>query len=766
MFDKNGKLLGAKIAADGQWRFPATDSVPDKFARAIIAFEDKRFYSHWGVDVQALGRALWQNTTSGHRVSGGSTLTMQVMRLSRQNPPRTLWEKCKEIVLATRLEWSYNKTQILAMYASHAPFGGNVVGLDAAAWKYFGRNAHQLSWAESAMLAVLPNTPSLIHISKNRDALRNKRNRLLDKLQALGDIDSLTCELSKLEPLPNEPKPLPMLAYHLLERVHREDVLSKKLPNGIVKSTIDADIQEQVNDVLTRHAEQLRGNEIHNAAILVIDVETNDILAYAGNLPQPNPHEDTKHSYAVDIIPAPRSSGSILKPFLYAAMLHDGEMLPDMLFPDVPTYFKGYTPKNFDETYSGAVPAHEVIERSLNVPSIYMLNQYGTTRFLHKLRQLGMTTLKNSAEHYGLTLILGGAECTLWDLAGMYAGMTRSLKHFAAYDGKYHRSNYRSINYLQNKSMPRVSNLDKYNLEPTAPLRAGAVWHTLNAMQEVARPGEENYWRSFLTSSRVAWKTGTSFGFRDAWAVGCTPRYVVAVWAGNADGEGRPGLIGVKAAAPILFDVFSALGSSREWFAAPYDDMQRVTVCRASGFHASPYCLEVDSVYVPATTQQPHVCTYHKEILLSHDGKYRVHSDCELPLNMRRDTFFVLPPAQEWFYRRKHILDKPLPPYRPDCKATLPNSRNSMAFLYPTQNDLKIYVPTELDESKSRTVFEVAHANAHTVLYWHLDDVFVGTTKELHQLGLNPEMGKHEITVVDEDGTSIKRTFEILAKEK
>lgn len=760
LFDNKGGLLGAKIATDGQWRFPANDTVPEKFKRAIIAFEDKRFYTHWGVDVQALGRAIWQNVSSGDRVSGASTLTMQTIRLARHNPSRNFIEKIKEMILATRIEWSYSKDEILAMYASYAPFGGNVVGLDAAAWKYYGRAAGSLSWAEAAVLAVLPNAPSLIHISKNRNLLRAKRDRLLDKLYQCGDIDSLTCALSKLEQLPAEPRPLPMLAYHLLEQAHQKLVLTKKLPNGIIHSSLDNAIQTQVLDICQRYAPILRANQINNLAALVINAETNQILAYIGNSPHPNPLLDKEHGYAVDIPIAPRSSGSILKPFLYAAMLTDGEMLPNMLYPDIPTHFKGYTPKNFENTYSGAVKASEVIRRSLNIPAIYMLNQYGITRFLHKLKTLGMRTLQKSAEHYGLTLILGGAEVTLWDLAGMYAGMVRDLANYRRFDSKYATNNYRPISYLN--TPVQDSNT---STQSTAPLSAGAIWFAFHNMQEVARPGEEGYWRSFLSANKVAWKTGTSFGFRDAWAVGCTPKYVVAVWAGNADGEGRPGLLGVKAAAPLLFEIFNGLGSGQGWFSAPYDDMRLEKICSASGHVATGFCTETHEAYVQRTNQPLSFCPYHKTLFLSADGKYRVHSDCEQPANMRTDTFFMLPPAQEWFYKRHHLISRPIPEYRPDCLEKLAQSaRNAMAFLYPTQNGLKIYIPTNLDETQSQTVFELAHSRADATVFWHLDNEFIATTQENHQLALRPPVGKHTITVVDEQGERLSRTFEIMTK--
>lgn len=756
LFDKNGALLGAKIAADGQWRFPPNDTVPYKFATALITFEDKRFWKHWGVDIWAILRAVRLNTAQGRTVSGGSTLSMQTMRMARNNPPRTLFEKAKEAILATRLEWRYSKQEILSYYASNAPFGGNVVGLDAAAWKYFGRSAQTLSWAESAMLAVLPNSPSLIHLGRNRDKLQAKRDRLLDRLCATGAIDSLTCQLSKLERLPNKPKPLPRFAPHLLEHAHQQLLAEQTDYNGLIHSTLDAEIQRQINEVLERHHQILKGNEIHNAAALVVEVKTGDVLAYAGNvLSAPK-----EHSPDVDIIQAARSSGSILKPFLYAAALQEGVIAPNALLPDIPSHFGSYTPKNFDKEYAGVVPASQMVTQSLNIPAVHLLKDYGITRFADKLRQLGMQTLTQGADHYGLTLVLGGAETTLWDLGTMYSGMARNLAHYYDYDGQYDPNNFRTINYLKAASKGSLLGTERQELGEQTVLGAAAIWHTFQAMQEVVRPNEEIFWKSFPSAYKVAWKTGTSYGFRDAWAVGCTPEYVVAVWAGNADGEGRPGLVGIHAAAPILFDLIPLLQPKAAWFDAPHDDQIRLPICKHSGHIAGSHCTEVEEQAQPTATEQTKLCPYHKTIYVSTDGQYQVNSDCSSPAERQAKSYFILPPTQSWYYQKKHPSYVVAPPYRADCKVSQTESRQ-MALLYPEPN-MKIYIPTNLDESKSKTVFEAKHKDPETTLFWHLDDTYVGQTQTLHYLELDPNIGKHRITVVSEDGETISRSFEIL----
>jgi penicillin-binding protein 1C len=313
---RNGELLSASIAADGQWRFPKSDTISDKFVEALIAFEDKRFRDHPGVDVFSIGRAISQNISKRKVVSGASTISMQVIRLSRKGNSRTLYEKLLEIVLATRLELRYSKNEILSLYAAHAPFGGNVVGLEAACWRYFGNSSKELSWAEAALLAVLPNAPALIHPGRNRAELKAKRDRLLDKLVLFGKIDELSCALAKEEPVPEIPFALPQHARHLLVRGVKDGHINKK-----ITSTVDFALQHRTEQIVQDHHDRLKSNRIYNIAALVIDVQTGEVLSYVGNA-----GFDKKHGNDVDVITAARSTGSILKPFLYAAMLDDGKM--------------------------------------------------------------------------------------------------------------------------------------------------------------------------------------------------------------------------------------------------------------------------------------------------------------------------------------------------------------------------------------------------------------------------------------------------------
>lgn len=752
--DSNGELLNASIATDGQWRFPVPPVVPDMFAKCIVAYEDKRFYYHWGIDPIAMARAVRQNLSRKRIVSGGSTLTMQVIRLAR-NQPRTLWQKLIEALLATRLECSYSKRGIIGLYAAHAPFGGNVVGLEAAAWRYYGRSPRQLSWGEMAALTVLPNSPALVHPGRNRNILLQKRNQLLDKLRHNGTLDSTTCRLSKLEPLPDAPLPLPQLAPHLLSKFRKDMPKGDADKDTRIRTTVEAGLQRNVIRIVDRYQQSYKANGINNAAALVLDVETGNVLAYVGNVYHPEDPELESH---VDVIQAPRSPGSTLKPILYSAMLHDGMLLPHTLIADIPTQIAGYTPQNFDLAYDGAVPASKALARSLNIPFVRMLQQYRYERLHALLKQLGLSTLGKPADHYGLSLILGGGETTLWELSGIYASMARTLLHMEQYQGKYDADDIHDPNYQLN-----LVRRSEHSPSAYGPLDAGSVWYTFQAMQEVMRPGEELLWQQFSSSQRIAWKTGTSFGFRDGWAIGVTPRHVVAVWVGNTDGEGRPGLVGVSTAAPILFDIFRLLPNDG-WFKTPYPQLRKIPVCRQSGHRAGDQCPEVDTIWVPAAGLKSTVCPYHQLVHLDPTGKWRVTADCVPAGQIQHRSWFVLPPAMEYYYRSKHYYES-LPPYKPECLATLQQDKAPMDLIYPRAG-ARIYVPVEIDGTPGETIFTATHSNPAAKIHWHLDNQFVGTTSEFHQLALHPPVGKHMITLVDENGEQIQSSFEILGKQE
>ena len=696
--DRNGQLLGARIADDGQWRFPPGDSLPQKFVAALIEFEDRTFYHHIGVSPKALVRAAVQNIQDGRVVSGGSTITMQVVRLSRQKP-RTVWQKVVEIFMATRLEARYSKEEILRLYAAHAPFGGNVVGLDAAVWRYLGNDGSELSWAEAATLAVLQNAPSSIHLSRNREALLAKRNRLLRRLCERGYLSESECELSEEEPLISEPYPMPQYAPHLVEHYNATRHGER------IRTHIDLPLQKRLEEVAARWCRELSAEGVNDLSAVVVDVRSGEVVAYCGNSDMSREREGRW----VDIARAPRSSGSILKPLLYCAAIQDGILLPQMLLPDIPTDFGGFAPKNFDGTFAGAVPADEALSLSLNVPNVHLLKEYGTMRFAELLKTAGLSSLDRPGRRYGLSLVLGGAEVRLLDMVQLYADMS---------------ARYQNIG-------------DSTRLTHFPFADRTALYATFEAMRNVNRPDQMD-WRRATSTRQIAWKTGTSYGSRDGWAIGVTPEYAVGVWAGNANGSSAPNLTGARSAGPVMFDLFNLLPATG-WFVEPAaEDGITVTLCSHSGHIAGRNCTETEQALVSRNALKSRSCPYCQEVV---GGNGADSHEVE-----RR---FVLPPVMEHYYRQSHSSYQSTALAGAQTVARV--DVQSMRFIYPTDGCV-VSLPVQGDGTRAALNCSVAHNDPSAEIFWHLDNSYIGSTKDIHQMSVQLSSGVHRITVVDSSG--------------
>ncbi|HEX2922326.1 MAG TPA: penicillin-binding protein 1C [Bacteroidales bacterium] len=735
----DSSLLGARIADDGQWRFPASGVIPYKFEKALLTYEDKWFYYHPGINPVSIVKALSANITEGRIVSGGSTITMQVARIASGNS-RTYLNKIIEIFSAVKLELFRSKKKILLLYTANAPFGGNTIGLETAAWRYTGKNAASLSWGEAASLAVLPNSPGLVFPGRNNEILKSKRDNLLYKLFERKLIDTLTLQLALDEPVPGPPGDLPSLAPHLT------DHFFKTARGKVSVTTIDPYLQERATEIINNHQTELAANQIFNSACLIVQVKTGNVVAYVGNSSSvDNAGKD------VDIIRSPRSTGSILKPFLYAAMQNSGDILPNTLIADIPTKFQGFTPKNFDLGYSGAVAAGQALSQSLNIPAVKMLQMYSQEKFLETLKNAGFTTFNKPAGHYGLSIILGGGETTLWELTGSYASMSRVLNNYLE-KGQYFQDYHQPV-ILKSSSSATTG-------EPVSspPLKASAIWLTYEALRKVNRPDVEAGWQYFSSSSNIAWKTGTSYGFRDGWAVGTTPEYVIGVWVGNASGEGRPGLTGISAAAPILFDLVNIMPETK-WFNIPTGELTMITVCKESGYRPGPDCPETEDIYVDINGLRSSACPYHRILHLDRTGSKQVTTDCESPDEIINTYWFVLPPAMEYYYKLRHPEYKPVPMMAAGCRSA--GDVAVMEFIYPNSG-VKLFMPRDQTGNKTKIIAEVAHRNPSKKVFWHLDDTFIATTRSIHQTEITAGQGIHNLTVVDEDGNSVRCRFEVI----
>ncbi|MEA2885417.1 MAG: penicillin-binding protein, partial [Bradyrhizobium sp.] len=520
--DRNGKLLRAYAMADGRWRLPvdARTGVDPGYAKLLLAYEDRRFRSHAGVDPLALGRAALQLATRGHNVSGGSTITMQQARMMEPRRERSVSAKLRQMVRALQIERQLNKDQILDLYLALAPFGGNLEGIRAASIGYFGKEPKRLSLAESALLVALPQSPETRRLDRYPETARAARNRVLDRMMEEGVVSLDDAAQAKAVAVPRLRKPMPMLAPHSADQA-----VANVKDATVVALTLDSGLQK-VLEALARDRALAFGPEL-SVAIVAVDNESGDVLAHVGS---PD-YFDERRAGQVDMTRAVRSPGSTLKPFIYGLAFEDGFVHPESLIDDRPIRFGSYAPENFDMSFQGTVPVRKALQLSLNVPAVELLDRVGASRLSSRLKQAGANLVLPKDEVPGLAMGLGGVGISLQDLVELYAGIAR--------------------------------------LGSTKPLRE-IVWkddarETLRLMDQVAAwqvgnvligtPPPEN-----AAHNRIAFKTGTSYGYRDAWSVGFDGRITIGVWVGRPDGAPVPGLVGRTAAAPILFDAFARSG--------------------------------------------------------------------------------------------------------------------------------------------------------------------------------------------------------------
>lgn len=717
VYDKNGRLLSAKIADDEQWRFPVDGELPVTLEKSIVYFEDEYFYKHPGVNPISIGKAVYQNWQQDKVVRGGSTITMQVMRMYYGNRKRTYWQKVKELLGAVKLDLLYSKKDILKMWAEVAPFGGNTVGASTASWRYFNRNLNQLSIAEYATLAVLPNTPSKIHMTKNVESLRNKRNQLLHKLYQHQEIDSIDLQLALTENIDFEQKNVPQQSLHFM------NFLSEKYPDQFTyHSTIDPMYQQLLNETLSEYSDIYQFDGIQNAAATIIDVQKNEVVAYVGNTKFKG-----KAMRYVDCVQAPRSYGSLLKPLLYAYAIDEGYFLPNENIKDIPTNLNGFIPKNFDRKFRGTVPMDQMVSRSLNVPAVRVLNYVGVASFHHLLKnELDFSHVHNDANHHGLSLILGGAECSMWEMSRVYKGLMRNQLEM--------NNAFNPTKCLQNEQ----DQTHNFSFHPTA------AWHTMKAMMSVNRPKEEQHFVK-MGGQNVAWKTGTSYGHRDAWAIGANERFVVAVWVGNEDGEGVYNLTGVKKAGPILFRIMRHLDQSNQLI-EPIAMNAQVEACSESGMLKGHLCTHTVTQSVPHFSHQLRHCNHHEVVNTNQDGE------------VQKDTLFFLKPTINYYYAQHSGHDLSLP-----SKNEMADVSTPPAIVYPEENAV-IFVPKKLNQAYSSVALKANTAAKKGTLFWFLNGTFVEKTEAPHHINVDLKEGEYALQINDDLGNKDALEFSVVRR--
>ncbi len=697
LYDKNGEILSVFLNDEEQWHIKSTD-IPKRLKIAVINYEDRKFYSHFGVDFLALMRAFVNNFNSTQR-SGASTISMQTIKLWDKKD-RTYFNKFNEIIQSFALENAFSKDEILKLYLSNAPYGGNLVGYEAAILFYFDKNPKDLTWAQAALLAILPNQPGLINLEKNKTKLLNKRNKLLAKLYERKLINKDIYELSLKEPLPNF-KPRKNIAPHLALRLLNDD-------NKEIFSSIDKKIQLKIEKKAKEFSYTLQQKGIQNLAIILADTKTRKVLAYVGS----QDFYDMANLGQINGNTAKRSVGSTLKPFLYALSIDEGIIAPESILLDVPTFFSNFNPQNANKKYYGIISAREALQRSLNVPFVSLLQDYGYEKFFYKLKTF-LNFEDENYKRYGLSLILGTKELSLEDLVKLYLGL----------------ANYGE---LANLSFIRDENLSGV----TRMFSKGSAYLTLEAMKELQRVGLENYNKEKI----ISWKTGTSYGRKDAWAIGATPKYTLGVWVGNFNGEANANLYGVSIAGDLLFEILGLLDEVDLEF-APSDDLMTIKLDSISKYR---YDENLNTSYIhtlyPKEANILRTSPFLKKVY-EYQGKELDSKD----IHFKDAKAFIkldLPAYALHFFQQRNFKF---------------SSKKGVNIIYPKDN-LKLILARDLNGMKG-LVAKVANLN-NEKLFWYLNQKLIYEGNENTQ-NLNLKEGKYQLFIISQSGEQDTVWFEI-----
>ena len=710
VLDNNGKIIGVYLNKDEQWHLKSIDKIPEKLKTAVMVFEDKNFYSHNGVDFSAVIRAVKDNIFEKRR-TGASTITMQAVKMA-QPKERSYFNKYLEIVHAFKLEKYYKKDEILKMYLNNAPYGGNIVGYKTASYMYFRKSPEELTWSEAALLAVLPNSPGLMNVEKNREKLIEKRNFLLKKLYEKNFINERQYEISLKEPVPDKRYSFPVLAPHLVRRLVNENKDKK-----IIKSTIDSEIQKKTEKAVKDYSEFLKLSGINNTAVLIINNKNYEVTAYAGS----QDFYDFKNNGQVDGITAKRSPGSLLKPFLYAKVIDEGIAAPQSKIPDVPLYFSNFSPQNANKKYYGMVEMRDALIKSLNIPFVELLKDYGEDKFFYFLKDI-LNFEDRNPERYGLSLILGTKEFTMEEIGILYSGLANY-------------GNFKNLKYTEESTEEERQLLTK-----------GASYLTLTTMRELERPGMEKFYRE---KNPVSWKTGTSHGRRDGWAAGITPEWTVVVWTGNFTGEGNPNLTGVYTGGNLLFNILKFLPKTEKDFVMP-SDLEKIKADKETGYRLK-YDVSYKEIFYPKDAKPLKVSPYYKKIFVNKNGE-EIDSRDE-SFNEREEKYILVYPLEVVNYFVRENLDV-------SNIFSEKTAKKTIKFIYP-KNNLKIIVPKDFDGEKSLIV-KIANIK-NQELYWYVNKEYAGKSREKER-SFNFKKGKYEITVISESGETAKINFQVAEK--
>lgn len=724
------------LSADEKWRIHANPADIDQdYVKALTTYEDRRFWSHPGVDPFALLRAVYQNVRSASVVSGASTLTMQLVRVLEPRP-RSLMSKMIEAARALQLEIRLSKAEILSAYMTYISFGKNIEGVETAAWAYFGHGAGNLTPAEIAVLLAVPQLPAKRYPSIEHEIpLRGSRDKILrflyDKEIFPKDAESLSGSLKS--PVPIRLKPFPREAAHLAFWLQQSDLVQPDAAGNVI-TTIDPAAQKLAAHLSGRDGRAAADQGVHNHAVVIVDHSTSEVKALIGGLDFWNRRPGSQ----IAGFQIPRSPGSLLKPFIYAYAIDRGKVIPDRLVTDVPKDFGGYSPKNYDGNFSGLIRLEDALARSLNIPFVNLLDSLGIENFLGMIGQAGVTRILKSPGYYGLSVAAGGIEFSALEVAGLYAALAR--------DGSYH-----PLKWIRDAGPANSSGLPIFS--------SGAAWMTRTALRLRDRPDFPRRRDFAKTPAGVFWKTGTSFGHRDAWAAGSAGRYTAVVWYGNVDYAPSHALVGADMAAPLLFDLLENLAEPMK----VEDDVAPRTVgtteiCSFSGYLPGPSCQHKRQVRTLTHNVPGEICPFHTEMEIETETGLAVGPTCRAGRRTERRKFMNWPAGVRRYLSsaNRHLPD--LPSIHPACVHIAAD--DTLRIVSPTRNKTMIMIPG-LDPAKQEIPFEVETANASEMVSWFLNGEFIETSRADSLVWWTPRPGAHELTVVAASGRSATQKFQV-----
>ena len=715
--DSEGKILHSFLNNKDKWRMKTELSeITPTLEKAIIYKEDRWFRWHFGINPFAIVRAGMRNIFTGKRTSGASTITMQVVRLL--NPQsRTYFNKIIEILRAFQLEVHYSKDEILQLYLNLVPYGSNIEGIKSASILYFQKSPDVLSLAEVMTLAIIPNRPSSLRLGINNDYILKERNRWLSEFKESEVFHSQDIEDALSEPLNVQRHEAPKLAPHLSLRLKQENPTEANIHSSLIRNK-----QLTIEKIAQNYVSRLYAMNVHNAAVMVINNQTHQVEAYVGSADFNNPVDGGQ----VDGVRAIRSPGSTLKPLLYATAFDKGIITPKTTINDVPTNFGGFEPENFDKLFHGKVTVEFALANSLNIPAVKLLKEITTPVLVDKLKKADFQAVKKNSSKLGLSLVLGGCGVTLEELTNLFSSF--------ANEGKFQKAKY-----IVNRNQSTTVSTEITSKEST---------YLINQiLTQITRPDLPNNYAYTYRMPKIAWKTGTSFGKKDAWSIGYNAKYTVGVWIGNFSGEGVPELSGANIATPLLFDIFNTIdyNSSSKWFKSPENIALR-KVCAESGDVPNEFCVnQITDYYIPAVSKMTQ-CTHAKYVYLSADGQISYCSHCIPDNNTIKKTFPNHAPELVSWFETKHILYEKLPQHNPKCERIF--QENVPQIVYPV--DGSEYILDKKDTQKLMLNAQVR--NDVKEIYWYINDKLLQKSTPNTPIFFVPESGKIKISCSDDKG--------------